>query len=218
MLRKENFMTEEKEIWKVYPEFPFIEASNLGRIRAKDRIVTDRNGRKQLIKGRILKQRLRPDGYMDIQFQANGKHISLKVHRVVATCFIPNPDNLPEVNYIDNDRTNNSVDNLEWCTRKYNQIYKKKFGTSPADIQGRSVVAVNPKTGEILWFESQHEAARQLGANQGNIFRVINGQRKTIKGFWFTYADENAVEKAKNKFSDEVAKKVEKLIYQNKKL
>lgn len=274
---------EKEEAWKVYPKIPFIEASNLGRVRTKDRVVIRNNGRKQFIKGRVLKQRLRSDGYMDVHFSVNGKSIRLLVHRIIATCFLSNPNNLPEVNHKDNNRTNNFASNLEWCTRQYNLDYKKSFGTAPAQVQGHPVYAVDLKTGKILRFESQCEAGRQLGIDSSKIPRVVKGKliqtggywfaedeceiteekiqeikakmeflggvvainlesltvlrfesqveaerqlgvdhssiAKVAKGkqnkaggYWFCYADETAIEKTREKFGNEVAGKVEKLI------
>lgn len=201
---------EEKEVWKVYPDYPWIEASNLGRIRTIDRYVPYR-GSKRLIKGRILKQHLRPDGYMEVGFGAGGKSVHLLVHRIVAICFIPNPDNSPEVNHKDNDKTNNSVSNLEWCSRKYNEDYKKNFGTE----SNRPVIAINQETFEVLWFESQSEAGRNLGADSSTISKVVRGKLNKTGGCWFCNADENAVKKTKDKFGDKIARKVEKLMIQN---
>lgn len=176
----------EQEIWRSYPEFDFIEASNLGRVRTKDRVVTRSNGRKQFIKGRVLKQKLNPNGYMYVTFSVNGKAIHLRVHRIVAICFIPNPNGYLEVNHIDNNRINNNANNLEWCTRQYNQDYKKKFGTSQAQLFGRPLFAVNLKTDKVLRFESQAEAERELGINHENINRVVKGDRIQAGDYWFT--------------------------------
>lgn len=176
----------EQEVWKTYPEFDFIEVSNLGRVRTTDRYVTCKNGVKRLYKSRVLKQQLNPNGYMYVSFRVGGKVVNLRVHRMVATCFIPNPNNYPEVNHIDNDRTNNAVSNLEWCTSQYNIDYKNNFGTSPAQAQGRPVFAVEIKTGKVLYFESQHEAARQLHLSQGSICSVLKGKLNQIGGYWFT--------------------------------
>ena len=62
-------------------------------------------------------------GYIQVHLYKNGIRTGLRVHRLVAQAFIPNPDNLPEVNHLDEDKTNNRVDNLEWCTAKYNVNY-----------------------------------------------------------------------------------------------
>lgn len=272
-----------KAIWKQYPDYPFIEANQFGEIRMTDRWVTCKNGSKRLIKGRVLKQYLYPNGYMFVCFGLNGRRITLLVHRVIATCFLPNPNNYPVVNHKDNNRANNAVSNLEWCSREYNEAYKRNFGTSQAQIQGHLVFAVELKTGKVLRFESQHEAARelgvwqqdvyhvvkgkqktaggylfaeneseiteekvqeikanmrffggviavdletftvlrfdsqaeaarQLGVNHGHISDVINGKRNKTGGCWFCYADESAVEKTRAKFGDKIAKEVEKIL------
>lgn len=115
----------DKEIWKVYPDYPFIEVSNLGNVRTKDRYVPGKNGSKRLIKGRVLKQQLDNNGYVLVHFRVHGKLVNLLVHRAVAICFVLNPDHLPEVNHKDNNPANNVASNLEWCTRQYNEDYKK---------------------------------------------------------------------------------------------
>lgn len=204
----------ENEIWKMYPEFSFIQVSNLGRVRTLDRVITCGNGAR-VVKGRILKQQRFPKGYLYVTFSMNGKTVNRSVHRLVAKTFIPNPDNLPEVNHRDNDRTDNNVDNLEWCTPEYNIEYREKYGTSAkkyTKVLNRPVYAVNLKTSEVSRFESQTEAARQLDCNQGNIHSVIKGNRNQANGYWFVRADSSAVESTKSKFGDEVADQVEELM------
>lgn len=210
------YLTDQKieEIWKTYPKYTFIEVSNLGRVRIKDRWVPC-NGGERLVKGHILKQWVRKNGYVEVSFGMNRKTVNLLVHRIVAICHIPNPDNLPEVNHKDNNPKNNVASNLEWCSREYNEAYKKNFGTSHAQIQGRPIVAVNQNTGEVFWFESQHEAGRQLGIDQSSITKVVKGKNHKAGGYWFTYADENAVEITRTKFGEDIANKVEKLMNEN---
>lgn len=198
----------EQEVWKPYPDYPFIQVSNLGRIGTIDRVATDRNGKKYHIKGRVLKQQFNKYGYLYVQFSMNGKTVHLRVNRAVAITFIPNPNNYPEVNHKDNDRTNNSASNLEWCTHEYNDAYREKYGVAI----NRPVIVINPETSEAFWFKSQREAARQLGVNQAHVTKVVKGKYSQTGGYWFTNADENAVEKTREKFGDKVAKKVEELI------
>lgn len=211
-------MVDEEEVWKVYPEYPFIEVSNLGRIRTKDRVVTDRRGRKYHIKGRVLKQELLPSGYLFVHFNANGKIVNLRVHRAVAICFIHNPNNLPEVNHIDNDRTNNVVSNLEWCSHQENITHREKCGIPAKEftkVTRKPVFAVDLNSLEIFLFESRMEAARKLELYGQNIDKVIKGYYSKTGDYWFCNADETAIEKVRAKFSDEVAEKVEKLMNEN---
>lgn len=193
--------TEQQEIWKTYPEYPFIEVSNFGKIRTKDRYIPC-NGGKRLIKGRILKQQLNNKGYLYVHINVNGKIFNRLVHRIVAASHLPNPDNLPEVNHKDNNPKNNDVSNLEWCTRQYNNDYKKNFGTTPAEVFGRPVIAVNLKTGKVLYFNSQSEAARQLDVSQGHIAQVIKGERQQTGGYWFTEDESEITEKKIKKIKD----------------
>lgn len=192
MVEKENV------VWRQYPDYPLVEVNQFGQIRTKDRYVVCKNGSRRLVKGLVLKQELNPHrgGYMSVKFCVNGKTIHLYVHRAVAICFIPNPNNYPQVNHIDNDPTNNIVSNLEWCTNQYNSDYKKKFGTSPVDVTGKPLFAINLETLEVLHFESQHEAARQLGIAQQEVNAVINGRKNTAGGYWFT-EDESEITEEK---------------------
>lgn len=200
--------TEKQVIWKPYPDYPFIEANQFGEIRVKDRVVMRKDGSKLPVKGYILKQYLQKNGYMRVHFSVNHKMINLSVHRVVASCFLPNPNNLPEINHIDNDPTNNAVSNLEWCTHKYNMDYREKFGTSAKEatkVLRKPVFAVNLKTFKVLQFESQSEAARQLGIHIESINRVLKGKLNQTGGYWFT-EDENEI-------SDEKIRKIKVRAY-----
>lgn len=208
----------EQEIWKPYPDYPFIEVSSLGRVRTKDRYIILKNGNKRLVKGRVLKQQSLPNGYLNVNFRVNGKLINLRVHRIVATCFIPNPNGYLEVNHKDNNPRNNAVSNLEWCTHKQNIAYREQCGVSAkeyAKVLRKPVIAVDLNSFKVLWFESQNEAACHLGAKVENVNRVIKGKLNKTHCCWFTNADENAVEKTRAKFGDDIAKKVEELISNN---
>lgn len=117
----ENF---NEEIWKPVMGYEgYYECSNLGRVRSVDRYVNNRhkNGL-QFKRGQILKTASQR-GYRILILSKEGKQVCKKVHRLVAESFIPNPDNLPFVNHKDENKTNNCVDNLEWCTVKYNSNY-----------------------------------------------------------------------------------------------
>ena len=104
------------EIWKPVPGFElYYEVSSFGNIR---------NSRK-----RIMKPYVNNKGYHCIDFQVNSIRTKHLIHRLVLLTFTPNPDNLPEVNHIDEDKSNNNLSNLEWCTRSYNKQHSMQSGT-----------------------------------------------------------------------------------------
>jgi len=188
----------ETEIWKKHPEIEKLEVSSFGKVRTLDKVVP--NGKHTLfIKGRVLKQYNRKDGYLQVSFRMNGKPITKKVHRLVAETFIHNPNMLPMVNHLDCDRTNNNVDNLEFCTASYNQQYREKYGISRAEVLGHPLFSINLDTNEVSHFSSQHEAGRELGISDGNINKVLKGSRNQANGFWFVNDDDKATDAIKNK-------------------
>lgn len=187
----------ESEIWKSLPGVPGIEVSTFGMVRSLDKVVSSENGTR-FLKGRVLKQSKNNRGYPMVHIPIDGKPITKLVHRLVAETFIPNPENLTEVNHKDCDRTNSNVENLEFCTPKYNSQYREKFGES----LGSPVFAISLSTLEVLHFRSQGEAGRVLGVSQGNINMVINGKRNYAGGFWFVNDDGHALDVVKSKLHD----------------
>ena len=107
------------EEWKSIPGYEGLyEVSNLGRVRSVERC--DRFNRK--IVSKILKPNY-VSGYLRVGMYKNKTFKYYLIHRLVAQAFLPNPDNLPEVNHKDEDKSNNKVNNLEWCDRSYNMNY-----------------------------------------------------------------------------------------------
>lgn len=179
------------EFWKKHPDIPGIEVSTLGRVRTLDKVVPTKSGNR-FIKGRILKQHIsKSNGYSYVGFRIDGKFVSKRVHRLVAQTFIPNPDNLPQVNHKNCNRSDNRVSNLEWCAASYNRQYQEKYGISSTESKGHRLFAIKLSTMEVSHFKSQSEASRVLGVNLGNINSVIKGNRKQVNGYWFTNADDN---------------------------
>ena len=128
-----------EEIWRPVKEYEgYYEVSNLGRVRSIDRVVVDKNGRQQFKKGTILKYRPDRQGYIVVALSINRHYTHKCVHTLVADAFIPNPDNLPQVNHKDEVKSNNYVDNLEWCSAKYNANYGNR---------NKKVIETNIKNG-----------------------------------------------------------------------
>ena len=99
------------------------EVSNLGRVRSLDMYVKVGYGNYRLHKGKVLSPTKNKNGYLKVNLYCNGKQKTIDVHRLVTEAFLPNPDNLPQVNHKDENKTNNRVENLEWCDVKYNLSY-----------------------------------------------------------------------------------------------
>jgi len=191
----------ESEIWKSHPDIPGIEVSTLGRVQTLDRVVSSEI-MTRFTKGRILKQYINAYGYMQVNIPVDGKWATKRVNRLVAQTFIDNPENLPQVNHKDCNRTNNNIENLEWCTSSYNAKYREKFGVSQTKISGHPLFAINLETLEVLRFPSQGEASRILRLSQPNINRVIKGNRKQTGGFWFVNADKKYADVIKQNLHD----------------
>lgn len=148
-------------------------------------------------------------GYLMVGLCRNSKMKWEKVHRLVATAFIPNPEQKPQVNHINGNKADNNVDNLEWATESENQIHAYKTGLKRGSVEHgkllgdsqreslikrnkentKPVIATNVKTGEKILFESAAEVERVLGINHASIPRVCNGKQKAAKGYSFQYAE-----------------------------
>lgn len=191
-------MKGQTEIWKSHPDIVGIEVSSFGRVRTLDRVVSSEK-MTRFQKGRVLKQHDNGMGYLKVNIPINGKQASKRVNRLVAQTFIPNPDNLPQVNHRDCNRANNNISNLEWCTASYNQKYREKYGVSQTEAAGHPLFAIKMATLEVSHFRSQQEAGRLLGFGQGGIGAVIRGKKEYTNGLWFVNDDDNAVNLTKSK-------------------
>ena len=161
-----------------------LEVSNLGRVRS---LMRD---------GRILKAQPDRKGYLRICVTIERVKTTFKVHREVAQAFIPNPNDLPQVNHKDGEKTNNRADNLEWVTNAQNQAHAIASGLRQEvfraaeranEARKRAVYAVNIHTNERLYFPSISAAEQAIGTKHIN--ECINGRRSHAKGYSFHYAD-----------------------------
>ena len=114
-----------EEIWKPVKDFEgYYEVSNLGRVRSIDRVIYDTIRKcDRLLKGKVLTIRDNGHGYKSVMLCVNHKIYHRYVHRLVAEAFIDNSGNYPYVNHKDENKWNNSSDNLEWCDGSYNNNY-----------------------------------------------------------------------------------------------
>lgn len=117
-----------KEEWKDISGYEGrYQISNMGRVKSLPRIIKNGIGECHK-KGRILKPQKAVKGYIRVTLCNEEYCKPFKIHRLVAEHFIPNPENKPQVNHINGDKTDNRVDNLEWCTNGENQLHAYKLG------------------------------------------------------------------------------------------
>lgn len=170
------------EIWRDIEGYEGLyQVSSLGRVKLLDYRHTG--------KERIMKVR-RNNGYLIVGLCRDGKQKTFKVHRLVATAFISNPENLPQINHKDEDKTNNIVENLEWCSAKYNcnyGIHNKKISEMQTNHPNKSKKVLCIETGKI--YPSTRQVERDLGFNNGYISRCCLGEYKSAYGYTWRYID-----------------------------
>jgi hypothetical protein len=123
-------------------------------------------------------------GYRKVRLYKNGTNKQFLVHRLVAEAFLPNPQNLPQINHKDENKENNCVGNLEWCDAKYNINYGE-HNNSIARSHCKKVYCVELD----IVFESAKSAAIQLNLSDSNIAKCCKGKYKTTGGYHWKYAD-----------------------------
>lgn len=183
-----------KEEWRPVVGYEgFYEVSNLGNVRS---IAVYSYKYKRVIQRRvptIKVQETTHDGYKRVTLCYYGKKKHWMVHRLVALAFIPNQDNLPEVNHRNENTANNYVSNLEWCSRTYNANY----GTLPKRIKERmntshptakAVYQYKMDGTFITAYPSLNEAGRAVGLTGNAIQKVCKGKNKSAAGFKWCYA------------------------------
>ena len=164
----------ENEVWKDVVGYEGLyKVSDRGNVHSVER--KDSRGRR--IGGRILKSSDRPDGYLEVKLYKNGERKGKLIHRLVLEAFVENPNNLLEVNHLDENKANNELSNLEWCTREYNNNHGRR-NEKVSQKLSLKVRAVNIKTGEVLRFDSTREAGRK-GYAGGHVSRACRGVYKS---------------------------------------
>lgn len=173
-----------EEIWKDIEEFPRYEVSNYGRVRNKET-------------GCIRKLSKADNGYLHVDLykkdDATNGYTRL-IHRLVADAFLGKHDNL-QVNHINGDKTDNRVENLEWCTQSDN--LKHSYNTGLRKPPGEKPVRII-ETGEI--FKSITECARAIDGDVQDVSACLKGKRKSHKGLHFEYVDEKISKKERTPF------------------
>lgn len=176
-----------EEIWKDIEGYEGLyQVSNFGRVKSLGRFKKNNQ-----IKEKILKPRINSSGYKQVSLY-NKFQKTYSVHRLVAKAFIPNPDNLPQVNHKDENKLNNHVNNLEWCNSKYNNNY----GTHNKRVGRHFKGGKNPAAKKIIClttnevFDYIRKASKKYHIDESSISKVCKGKMKHIKGYVFMYYED----------------------------
>ena len=173
----------------IYDYTGLYQVSNLGRVKSL--------GNDKTRKEKILKPKINNNGYLKVGLYKNGKVKIFLVHRLVATAFIPNPDNLPVVNHRDENPSNNSVENLEWCTAKYNINY----GTRNERVSEKHTGAKNPRARKVICLETKQIFGCAKDAEQWcgkiGVGRCCRGITRTCGGCHWQFLEDYRREQRK---------------------
>lgn len=164
------------EIWKNIENYEGLyQVSNLGNVKSLPRNTT---------KGKLLKPTKSRNGYLRVVLCKNNKKKAFLIHRLVASAFIPNEENLPQVDHRDNDKTNNKAENLQWISNVENNRKKETGIGIPRRVQCI-------ETGEV--FESAAAAAKSVNRKPVSMNRNLRGLTQTCAGKHFKYYDEDVI-------------------------
>lgn len=176
-----------EEIWKDVVGFEGLYmVSNYGRVKSLNYNHTGEE--------RILKQgKGGKNVYYKVKLCKDSERHDCFVHRLVAQAFIPNTDNLPQVNHKDENGFNNHVDNLEWCTQSYNYNYGTRIQRI-AEKRSKSVFQYSTDDKLIKEWPSTMEIQRQTGYSFSHIAKCCRGEQKTSYGFIWRYKEPEPIE------------------------
>lgn len=172
--------------------------SNIGRVKTKEFTYT-LYGKPKTKLSHILRTTIRKDGYCKVCLGGHGNQKTLNLHRLVATAFIPNPQNLPCINHKDENPSNNTVENLEWCSYKYNNNYgtfKEKLSIAFKNYPkfSKPIVQMTMDGQDIQEFPSIAEAARQLNGNYVNIAEYLREPNKRNHAYGYKWRYKNTAD------------------------
>lgn len=174
-----------KEEWRKIKNFDY-EISNLGQVRSLDREIITKKGKIKILKGKIIKNQLSWDKkYYSIYLHKDKKIYSMPIHRLVAEYFIPNPNNYPIVNYLDENKFNNNANNLEWTTSAKNNRYS--INKHPERKHTTKIIQYSLEGYFIKEWDSITEASKFYNINISSISNCLCGKSKSSGKYIWKY-------------------------------
>lgn len=170
------------EFWKTIKGYNGLYmVSNLGNVKSL--------GNDKSRKERILKPYLNNNGYCYVNLSKEGKIKNYTIHRLVATTFLPNPDNLSQVNHKNEDKTDNRVSNLEFCDNRYNSNYGTR-NERMAKARQKPIIQLSKDNVYVKQWESATQVERELNINDGHIGDCCKKKRNTSGGYKWMYLED----------------------------
>jgi len=196
--------TENGEVWKDVDGFEdYYAISSHGRVWRKRQILSTN----VITGGTFVKPRLDHresyDRHQVVLNDNNGTKTITSPARLVAKAFIPNPNNLPQVNHKDENPLNDREENLEWCTAKYNCNYGTRIERIK-EKQNMAVLQYSLKGDFIAEYASMHIAAEAINVDAGHICDCCLGNRKWAYGYFWRYKDNELYNQARQRLSDRI--------------
>jgi hypothetical protein len=159
-----------------------------GNVFSTNRRVKTKNGKILSLKGRMIKQFISTSGYKNVGLHKEGKQEMRYVHRLVAQTFIENPRNYPQINHKNENRLDNRVDNLEWCTAKYNSNYGGHGQRISAAAQTKRTIISYTKDGIIKEYKTMKAAAEDMAVSLQAVWSAIKkGEPFTCCNLYWKY-------------------------------
>jgi len=192
-----------QEIWKDVNGYEGLyQVSNLGRVKRLSRTIRHSEGNTSLIKGKLISPKTEKDGYVRVSLSNSGRKKTHNIHRLVCFSFIKNPNNKPDVNHINGIKSDNSLSNLEWCTKSENmrhaiesglhtQIGKShhRYGKHGSENPcSKPVVRYDLDMNFISRYDNIKIASESLGIFAQNISATCRGNQNTAGGFKWRHA------------------------------